>query len=449
MLTTRDYGDLALLLLFSTVAKIVFRLGLDAGFFRVHYLLEGEADRRRLAGTVAVFSALVASLLFAGVVLLRGPLTGLLLGNDAPSRTWVVLAAADVFLGTFAFVPLNVLRIQDRPGLFSAYSVGRHLLNTVLKVVFVLQGFGVAGILWSDLLATALFSAALLPRLRGQAALTLSRPLLRDVLAFGLPKVPHGILVQALNLADRKILDIFVTRAEVGMYQMAYTVGGGAKFALSAFEPAWAPFVYTQVKEPDGARTLARVATYAFAGFVAAGLAVAVLGPELLILLTPKNPAFWPAGPVVPVVALAYVLHGVFLLTSIGIGIARQARYYPLVTAAAAAVSIGLSLALVPRFGMMGAAWATVASYAVMAGLGHALSRRLYPLPLEGFRWLRIAAAAAVVYGASLLAPEALWPAVAVKVLLLVLFPALLAALGFLRATERAFLAQLWRGRRE
>ena len=39
---------------------------------------------------------------------------------------WVVLAAGDVFLGTFAFVPLSLLRIQDRPRLFSALSVVRH-----------------------------------------------------------------------------------------------------------------------------------------------------------------------------------------------------------------------------------------------------------------------------------------------------------------------------------
>ena len=40
-LSAADYGTLALLLLFGTVAKIVFRLGLDGGFFRVHYETSG------------------------------------------------------------------------------------------------------------------------------------------------------------------------------------------------------------------------------------------------------------------------------------------------------------------------------------------------------------------------------------------------------------------------
>ena len=61
---------------------------------------------------------------------------------------------------------------------------------------------------------------------------------------------------------------------------MGYTFGTGVKFALSAFEPAWQPFVYARIREPDAPRTLARVATYAFAAFVAVGLAVAVLAPR-------------------------------------------------------------------------------------------------------------------------------------------------------------------------
>ena len=430
-LTPVDYGHLALLITFGTVAKILFRLGLDAGFFRVHYEMETEEARRRLAGTVSIFAAVVGVLLLGAVVVAAGPLTAAVLGREAPSRLWVVLVAADVFAGTFAFVPLSLLRIQDRPGLFSTFSAVRHTLNTGLKVLLVARGWGVAGILWSDLLATTIFALCLAPILIRHARLAFDRPALREVLAFGLPKVPHGFLIQVLNVSDRKILDLFVTRAEVGLYQTGYTFGTAVKFALSAFEPAWSPFVYAQVKR-DGAReTLARVVTYAFAAFTWVALAVAVLGRELLVVMTPNNPAFRAAAPVIPVVALAYLLHGVFLLTSIGIGIERKARYYPIVTGAAAAVNLVLNFALIPRFGILGAAWATVAAYAVMAGLGAAFSQRLYPIPFQRGRLLLIVTAAAVVAAAASLAPAAVVPAVALKAALLLLFG--LVALGLLR----------------
>lgn len=437
-LAPRDYRDLAILALFSAVAKILFRFGLDAGFFRVCYDQEGE-DRRRLAGGVALLAAGVGSLLFCGVVLAAGPLTRFLLGPESPP-TLLVLAAADITFGTFAFVPLSLLRIQDRPGLFSLLSSIRHGVNIVLKVLFLVRGWGVAGVLWSDAIATAAFALLLLPILIRHARLSWPWHVLREVLAFGLPKVPHGFMIQVQNLADRKILDAFVSAAEVGLYHVAYTLGAGVKFALSAFEPAWGPFVYSRLRQPDAKTTMSRVITYAAGGFVAFGLALAVFASELLTVLTPANPEFRAAAPVIPVVVLAYLLHGAFLLSSIGIGIEKKARYYPLITAAAAGTNVAANLLLIPIWGMMGAAWATVGSYAVMAALGFALSQRLYPIPYEWARLGRIAAAGGLTYALSLLAPRDLWPAFAVKTGLLAVFPALVLISGFFRPSERTWL---------
>src|SRR6185436_2866487 len=222
--------------------------------------------------------------------------------------------------------------------------------------------------------------------------------------------------------------DLFATRADVGLYHVGYTFGQAVKFGSSAFEPAWQPFVYAQLREPEAPRTLARVATYAFGGFVALALAVALLGPEALKLLTPDNPAFWAAGPFIPVVALAYLLHGVFLLTSIGIGISKKAGYYPLVTAVAAAVNIGADLWLIPRWGSMGAAWATVLAYGTMALVGFVLSQRLYPVPFEWMRLFGFAAAAAAIWLLAGLGPETPLFALVFKGALLVAFPLVLLA---------------------
>src|SRR5262249_5823959 len=64
-LSPADYGDIALLLVFSALAKIVFRMGLDNGFFRVYYDLEPQ-EQPRFAGTVWLFAAASSTLLFAG-----------------------------------------------------------------------------------------------------------------------------------------------------------------------------------------------------------------------------------------------------------------------------------------------------------------------------------------------------------------------------------------------
>jgi O-antigen/teichoic acid export membrane protein len=421
-LSPADYGNLALLLLFGTLAKIVFRLGLDSGFFRVHYDQEDAPSRLALAGTVSVFAAAAGAALLVGTIVLAPFLSRALFGSEPAPARWVVLVAADVAVGTLAFVPLALLRIEDRPVAFSLFSGLRHLANIALKVVLLWRGLGVEGALLSDLASTVLFVLALLPLLKRRVSRVWRTDLLADALGFGLPKVPHGLMVQAQNLADRKILDLFVSRAEVGIYSFGYAFGAGVKFASSAFEPAWGPYVYSRVKEPGAPRVLARTASHAFAGFLFVALAVALLAPEAVTLMTPRRPEFRAAAPIVPVVALAYLLHGVFLLTSIGIGIERRARFYPIVTAAAAGVNLAANFLWIPRHGMMGAAWATVASYAVMAGLGAGISHRLFPIPYEVPRVLAMTGLAALTFVAGRWSSGALWPAFALKGLLLALF---------------------------
>jgi O-antigen/teichoic acid export membrane protein len=418
-------------------------MGLDAGFLRLYYDAPDAPAQRRLTGTVAAFAAAAATLLLAAVAASAPRLARLLLGDEVPGGpTLLLLAAADVYLGTFTFVPQALLRIRDRALLFASLNAGRNLLNTALKVALVVSGCGVPGVLLSDLLATGAFALALLPLLFRNATWSFEGARLREVLRFGLPKAPHGLMLQLLNLGDRKILEVFRDVATVGVYDKAYVLGAGVKFGLSAFEPAWQPFVYAQIGKPEAPRTLARVVTYAWTGFTALALVIAVFGAELLRALTFTNSAFWAGAPVVPVVALAYLLHGAFLLTSIGIGISKDTRYYPRITLLAAAANLLANLALVPEFGMMGAAWATVFAYAVMAASGFVLSHRLYAIPFEGERLLRVLFAAGLSYMLSWFAPEPLVGALAFKLAACAAFPAVLMLSGFLSAEERAWLAR-------
>jgi O-antigen/teichoic acid export membrane protein len=102
------------------------------------------------------------------------------------------------------------------------------------------------------------------------------------------------------------------------------------------------------------------------------------------------------------------------------------------VTGAAAAVNVVLNLVLIPRYGMMGAAVATIAAYTTMfAGMSW-WSQRIYHVP---YQWRRVVTA--VLAGIALTVVGKLIGGLPVAVLLSLAYPVALLPLGFYLPAER------------
>jgi O-antigen/teichoic acid export membrane protein len=112
-------------------------------------------------------------------------------------------------------------------------------------------------------------------------------------------------------------------------------------------------------------------------------------------------------------------------------------------------VNLALGFLLIPRFGILGAGWATLASFVVWNGLNLYFSTKFYALQFDVQRLLH-----AVVVGASLVALALVLPvdmssivSLPLKAAIAGTYPLVLLATGFLRPQERAFLFRAWHAR--
>ena len=151
------------------------------------------------------------------------------------------------------------------------------------------------------------------------------------------------------------------------------------------------------------AALFATVTTYGVAALALLTAGLSAIARDLLDLMT--RGVFVEAAPVVGWTAVGVFLQGVYLLTSIGLNISKRTAYYPASTIAAAVANIGLNYALIPRFGMIGAAWANAAAYALQAGLAFTFSQRVYPVRYEYGRVIRALAASGVAFLAATAIP--------------------------------------------
>ena len=442
-LTSVDYGALAVLVALEAFAKVLSRLGLDGAFMR--YFHDRGDDVPRLASTIAWFLVATNIVLF-GSAWLAAPALGHRLFDDPQYADALRLMFVNTALMSLTFIPFHVLRLKDQAATYSAFMFARSVGTLVLRIVLVIgMGWGVSGMYAADLLVTLVIVPMMWPWFRPYVRGIFSVTELRTALRFGLPRVPHGIAQQALDGGNKLLLGAYIPQAQLGIYQNAVTLGTGVKFFTSAFETAWAPFYYATSRQPDAQATFSRMTTYAVAVLaLLVATTTAVAREVILVVLTPD---YLPAVAVLPIVAVAMALQGIYLLTSIGLNLTSRTAFYPVATMTAAVVGLGSGTVLMPLLGVTGAAIALLLAYLTQTVVAYVFARRVYPIHYEWLRLARVVAAGVVaaLVAQALPSMPALAGLIARSGATVAVFAGMLWISGFMRATERAFLREKWR----
>jgi O-antigen/teichoic acid export membrane protein len=443
---------LALLGTVEVFTKIFYRWGLDGSFMRFFYEYDDESERQRLASTIFFF-LLEANVVLVVLSLIAAPMLTRVLFEDPAGLRALQLTVLNTAVTGFTFFPFHVLRMEKRAAQFSALTLARSAGTLILRIVLVVVfGFGVLGVVVADTIVTAALILALLPWFKALIRPEFSKAMLKDALQFGLPRVPHALAQQVTAVGDKLILSAFRSTHEVGVYSIGVSFGLTQKLFLSAFEYAWAPFYYENARQPEAKRLYSSMTTYGLGVLALMTAGLSAIAADLLALATQDQAVYYvPAAGVVTWTGVGVFFQGAYLLTSIGLNITRNTQYYPVATLAAAAGNIGLNFLLVPRFGMMGAAWANAVSYALQAALAFRFSQRVYPVQYETRRIATLSVAAIVACVAARALPAlAPLPGLLVRgTTVVVVYGGLLALAGFFRPDELRVLGRLRRRRHE
>ena len=437
-LTPSDYGVIAMLLTIEAVAKVLFRWGVDTAFMRLYYDCADQPARQRLASTIFFFLLAVNGSLLAVGLLGAGWLSTRLFGS-AHEAILIALVIGNTFVVGLYFIPFQVLRIKEKSKQFIALVFARSAATLVLRLVLVIgAGMGVLGVVVADVVVTVFFTGVLSRWFAPLIRPVFSRSILREALRFGLPRIPHSVAHQVIGLADRYFLNAFGTLHDVGLYSIGASFGLALKLFVGAFEAAWTPFFLGVMREPNPQRVYATVSTYVVAVLVLLTAGLCAVAPDVVRLTTTAE--FHEAARVTPWIALGVMFQGTYIVGSIGLVITKRTARYPLATGGAAAASLLANAWLIPRYGLMGAAWANTLAYATLAVVTITFSLRLYPIPYEWSRLLRIAVAGAVAFVASnRLVPAYLSPLPGIAlhgVLVTATYAAVLYATGFFHSGE-------------
>lgn len=443
-LSPSDYGVIALVIVLEAATKILFRWGIDGAYLRLYYDCQSDDARRKLTSTLFAFLFVVNGIVVAFTTIQASIISHWLFGS-VEYADLLRMVLLNTFVISFFFFPYSVLRVEERTKPVAVLAFSRSASVLIMRLLFVVgAGTGVRGVVLADLVVSVGFAIVaakwVLPLLR----MTFSKVVIREALSFGLPRVPHGIAHSAIALSDRYLLSLFVTITEVGVYSIGATFSLAIKLFLGAFDYAWTPFYLSLMKDRQAKQIFSKVTTYVFGVEVLLVTGLSAIGGDLVRLMTTSE--FYGASVVVPWVALGVLFQGVYQLTVIGLNITKRTRYLPVATGIAALVSITGNLVLIPRYGVIGAAWASAISYAVLALIAMRLSQMHYYIDYEWGRLAKVAISALVAYAlARLFVPSVSHSSTAVAIrggVVLFAYGSSLWLLGFFDVMERR---KLWK----
>ena len=429
-LTPNDYGVMALVSMYTQVMFIVMNLGQSFSLFRFYYDHDTDAARERVVAASMWIVFLFALPLAAIPLLFSGPLAQLVLGDRS---LWflMMIGTGTVLCKVLLRMPFSLMRAGDEARRYAAWSFTRNGLTTGLAIALV-AGFhlGATGVVLSQFLAELAMCILLTGVTFRMLRAGFHWPDIKAQLIYGLPLIPSGAAAFALDLVDRWFLKHYYSVSEVGVYSLGYRFGEILTFVVTAFQLSWPQFVFANRKSENAPQLYAHMTTYYAALIFFLWLGLSVSAPELLRVMA--TPAYYGAAAVIPIVGLALALDGLTFMVNIGVLFTKKTILRTVSIVSAATVNIALNFILIPRYGMMGAAWATLIGFCVQLGLTLTLSLREYSIP---YRYGRLASVVGIAIALYLVSIELTLPVLAVSIAakagLLMLYPLLLLATGF------------------
>ena len=431
-LSDTDYGTIETLIALSTIIFTLLRSAIQNSFFRFYFDADDEASRARIVRTAFWSTMVAATAALAAGLALAEPISQGLFGTD--ERTNLVRVA---FLGLWATMNYDQLtalfRVEERSVSFSVASLVNVVLTIVVTVLLlVVYDQGPMGVLVGNFSGTVAVWAGLLAYRRVHLGLEFDGELFRRMLAFGWPFVPSAVAFAAIDFSDRFFIGQLKGQDDVGVYALGVRIAAVLVFFFWAFRLAWPAFAYSIRDDEEARRTYGYVLTYVVAAGVWVATGLSLLAPWLVELI--GGARFAEARHVVAPLCFAAVAFGAYVVVVISIGRARRMASNFVITGVAALLNILLNIALIPPYGIRGAAFATLAAYlAMFAGMAWK-AQRVFPVP---YQWRRVATAVAVGVGLTA-AGKALDVNLPAALALGLAYPVVLAALGFFLPAERA-----------
>ena len=389
------YGVVSNVYAYTALILVLLTFGMETGFFRFANK-QDEQPEKVYANSLLFVGGL--SLCFVTLCMLfLHPISSFFEYPDHPDYVGMMIVV--VALDSFQCIPFAYLRYKKRPIKFAAIKLFNIIGNIGLNLFFLLlcpylaqhapstvswfynPDYLVGYIFVSNLIMSAVQMFFFIPELRG-FSYRMDRVLMKRMISYSFPILIFGVVGILNQTIDKMIYPfLFDDRQEglvqLGIYSATSKVAMVMAMFTQAFRYAYEPFVFGKNKDADNRKVYASAMKYFFIFSLLAFLAV-MCYMDVLKYMVARD--YWEGLSVVAIVMLAEILKGIYFNLSFWYKLTDETRWGAYFSLIGCAILLLMNIWLVPLYGYVASAWASVAGYGVITLLSYVIGQKKYPV---------------------------------------------------------------------
>lgn len=355
ILSPESYGKIAFIdsiIMFIAVFSI---FGIHSFFIKEYK----NYDKKMLLSSLTYFL-----FLYNLAILILGSIFAVFIFNDDTSKTCFLLALFTNFCNTFLILPLRELKLKEEGLKYGLIYGTLYLLQSLGSVLLIYLGFDILGRYISYCVFSFIYMVLILFFYRQQIGLNVNNVIIKNALSLGAFLVLGNLSMMVINLSDRILLKHFVDFGQLGIYSVGYTLGVWLSILAVAFFNTFEPSLYLEkygelFQKKFKFNLLLSYVLLSIPVFMIFHIGNYVYG----FFLNEKYLRGLEVTKVTVLIVLYIVMYNFLNLVAIRFNFKRMIFS---VTFLGAIVNILINILIIPRLGIIGAAYSTLVAYSIM-----------------------------------------------------------------------------------
>ena len=390
-----DYGNLSLIFSYVILFNVILSYGLETSFFR---FFNNDSNKEDVLSTSSISIIFTSFLFFALASIFKfeiSEFTGI-------ETQYLTLVLWILVLDALVVIPFAYLRAKGNAIKYSIikiinvivyFSLNIFLLiflkklainNNLLDQIYV-PNHEISYIFIANLIASGTTLILLIP-FYFKINYKLNIDLLKKMLTYAFPILISGLAYSINETFDKILLDFIlpesIAKNQIGMYAACYKLALFMTLFSTAYKLGIEPFFFKEAQEKSPQKTYALILEV----FVILGCSLfltVIVFADLLKIVFIGDPEYWQAMKIVPIILLANFCLGIYQNLSVWYKITDKTKFGAYISVCGAIITLFLNILLIPSYGYVGSAVATLSAYLSMAIISYFLGKRHYPIPYK------------------------------------------------------------------